>query len=83
MQEARTAALAERHLQDNGYEVTAGVGKTGAVGMLRMAMERAKAEGRANELPVDHSPNFAPGINPTLATGVTAFVIAAHAWVKR
>ena len=35
MQEVRTAGLAERHLRDNGYEVTAGVGKTGVVGVLR------------------------------------------------
>ena len=44
---------------------------------------RAMAEGRVNELPVNHSPNFAPVINPTLATGVTAFVVAAHAWLTR
>ena len=44
---------------------------------------RAMAEGKVNELPVNHSPNFAPVINPTLATGVTAFVVAAHAWLTR
>ena len=44
---------------------------------------RAMAEGRVNELPVNHSPNFAPVIDPTLATGVTAFVVAAHAWLTR
>ncbi|WP_116809772.1 amidohydrolase [Steroidobacter cummioxidans] len=35
MQEIRTAGIAARHLADNGYEVTTGVGKTGVVGLLR------------------------------------------------
>lgn len=35
MQEVRTAGIAARHLADNGYEVTTGVGKTGVVGLLR------------------------------------------------
>jgi hippurate hydrolase len=35
MQETRTADLAARHLADDGYEVTTGVGKTGVVGLLR------------------------------------------------
>jgi amidohydrolase len=35
MQETRTADLAARHLGDDGYEVTTGVGKTGVVGLLR------------------------------------------------
>jgi amidohydrolase len=35
MQEIRTAGLAAKHLTDNGYEVTAGIGKTGVVGVLR------------------------------------------------
>ncbi|MGE5489761.1 MAG: M20 family metallopeptidase [Actinomycetota bacterium] len=35
MQETRTAALAAKHLRDNAYEVTTGVGKTGVVGLLR------------------------------------------------
>ena len=35
MQEHRTAALAARYLRDAGYEVTAGVGETGVVGVLR------------------------------------------------
>ena len=30
---------------------------------------KAKAEGRINELPVNHSPSFAPVIHPTLADG--------------
>ncbi|MGO4408959.1 MULTISPECIES: M20 family metallopeptidase [unclassified Brevundimonas] len=35
MQETRTAGLAAKHLADNGYEVTTGVGQTGVVGLLR------------------------------------------------
>src|SRR4051794_27261741 len=35
MQETRTAGLAARHLTDQGYEVTTGIGKTGVVGLLR------------------------------------------------
>ncbi len=34
MQEIRTSALAAKHLADNGYAVTTGVGKTGVVGVL-------------------------------------------------
>ena len=35
MQETRTAALAADRLRSAGYEVTAGIGKTGVVGLLR------------------------------------------------
>jgi amidohydrolase len=35
MQEHRTAGKAAEHLQDAGYEVTTGVGRTGVVGLLR------------------------------------------------
>jgi hippurate hydrolase len=35
MQEHRTAGIASKHLRDNGYEVTTGVGETGVVGVLR------------------------------------------------
>src|SRR5256714_14052026 len=35
MQETRTAALAADRLRSAGFEVTAGVGKTGVVGLLR------------------------------------------------
>ena len=34
MQEHRTAGIAEKHLRDNGFDVTTGVGKTGVVGLL-------------------------------------------------
>ncbi|WP_318013174.1 MULTISPECIES: amidohydrolase [unclassified Mesorhizobium] len=35
MQETRTAGIAAERLKNAGYEVTAGVGKTGVVGLLR------------------------------------------------
>jgi amidohydrolase len=41
---------------------------------------RAKEAGRLNELPVNHSPLFAPVIHPTLQTGVETLVVAAQAW---
>jgi hippurate hydrolase len=41
---------------------------------------KAKQAGRLNELPVNHSPLFAPVIHPTLETGVKTLVVAAQAW---
>ncbi|HTI87318.1 MAG TPA: M20 family metallopeptidase [Alphaproteobacteria bacterium] len=43
---------------------------------------QAKAANRLNEIPVNHSPKFAPVIHPTLRTGVEALVIAAGAWLS-
>jgi hippurate hydrolase len=42
---------------------------------------KAKEAGRINELPVNHSPKFAPLIHPTLETGIEALVVAARAWL--
>jgi hypothetical protein len=36
---------------------------------------------RVNELPVNHSPLFAPVIHPTLKTGVETLVVATAAWM--
>jgi hippurate hydrolase len=41
---------------------------------------KAKAEGRLNALPVNHSPHFAPVLHPTLEAGVEAMAAAAMAW---
>jgi hippurate hydrolase len=41
---------------------------------------KAKKEGRLNDIPVNHSPLFAPVLHPTLGTGVEAMVAAALAW---
>ncbi len=42
---------------------------------------KAKKAGRINDLPVNHSPKFAPVIHPTLETGVETLVVAAQAWL--
>jgi amidohydrolase len=42
---------------------------------------KAKAAGKLNELPVNHSPQFAPVLHPTLQTGVEALVVGALAWL--
>ena len=41
----------------------------------------ALAEGRLDSLPGNHSPYFAPVIEPTLTTGVQALTVAARAWL--
>lgn len=42
---------------------------------------KAKEANKINELPVNHSPKFAPVLHPTLRTGVEALVVAACAWL--
>jgi len=42
---------------------------------------KAKAANRLNELPVNHSPKFAPVIHPTLRTGVETLAVAGGAWL--
>jgi hypothetical protein len=41
----------------------------------------ALAEGRLDSLPGNHSPHFAPVIEPTLTTGIQALTVAARAWL--
>lgn len=43
---------------------------------------QAEKADRLNELPVNHSPKFAPVIHPTLRTGVETLVVAARAWLS-
>lgn len=43
---------------------------------------KAKKAGLVNELPVNHSPLFAPIVHPTLRTGVEALVVGALAWLS-
>jgi hippurate hydrolase len=43
---------------------------------------KAQAANRLNDLPVNHSPKFAPVLHPTLRTGVEALVVAARAWLS-
>ncbi len=42
---------------------------------------RAEAAGTADEIPINHSPLFAPVVEPTLVVGVSALVVAALAWL--
>ena len=42
---------------------------------------KAKEANRINELPVNHSPKFAPVLHPTLQTGVELLVVATRAWL--
>lgn len=42
---------------------------------------KAKQANRLTELPVNHSPKFAPVLHPTLRTGVETLVVAARAWM--
>ncbi len=45
--------------------------------------DKAKRAGRISEdIPTNHSPNFAPVVHPTLETGVEAMVVAARAWLS-
>jgi amidohydrolase len=43
---------------------------------------KAKAANRLNDLPVNHSPKFAPVIHPTLQTGVETLIVATRAWLS-
>ncbi|WIM12981.1 M20 family metallopeptidase [Enhydrobacter sp.] len=43
---------------------------------------KAKEAGRINELPVNHSPQFAPVIHPTLRTGIETLVVGSLAWLS-
>jgi len=38
---------------------------------------------RSHDLPVNHSPLFAPVIHPTLQTGIEAMVAGALAWLAK
>lgn len=42
--------------------------------------EQAKAKRQINTIPSNHSPQFAPLLNPTLRTGLEAMLCAAFAW---
>ena len=54
----------------------------GIGGIDRETYRTAQAAGRiGQDIPVNHSPNFAPVIQPTLDTGTKALVTAALAWL--
>jgi hippurate hydrolase len=46
------------------------------------AYRAAEAAGKVGELPVNHAPDFAPVLDPTLRVGVEAMVAAAGAWLE-
>ena len=43
---------------------------------------KAERDGKADDIPTNHNPRFAPVIHPTLETGVEALVVAAQAWLS-
>ena len=43
--------------------------------------DQAEKAGRLNELPSNHSPQFAPVLNPTLRVGIEAMLTAAGPWL--
>jgi hippurate hydrolase len=45
------------------------------------AHAKARAEGTTNRIPSNHSPRFAPVLDPTLKTGLQAMLSAASAWL--
>ena len=47
---------------------------------IQMFTRKPRKRVELNELPVNHSPLFAPVIHPTLRTGVETLVVAAQAW---
>jgi len=44
---------------------------------------QARAAKKLNEIPSNHSPKFAPVLDPTLRTGLEAMLCAAAAWLGR
>jgi amidohydrolase len=42
---------------------------------------KAKEAGRINDLPVNHSPKFAPVLHPTIKTGVETLIVATQSWL--
>jgi hippurate hydrolase len=50
--------------------------------LFASASSRAEAEAIMRSLPANHSPVYAPVIEPTLTTGVTALTCAARAWLS-
>ena len=67
--------------KEKGFTFYASCGNVGDWDSTVEAFAKAKAEGRLNALPVNHSPLFAPVIHPTLQTGVEAMVVGALAWL--
>jgi hippurate hydrolase len=55
-----------------------------ALGGIDPDSQKADSAGRtAQDAPVNHSPTFAPAVQPTLDTGTETLVVAALAWLVR
>ncbi|WP_374194366.1 amidohydrolase [Streptomyces sp. N35] len=52
-------------------------------GLEQETAVKAFLEGDIDRLPANHSPHFAPLIEPTLSTGVEALVVASLLWLQR
>ena len=52
-------------------------------GIDRETYAKAQKAGTLNEIPSNHSPQFAPVIDPTLRVGIEAMLGAASAWLAR
>ena len=50
-------------------------------GIDQQKYAKAKKAGSLNEIPSNHSPEFAPVIEPTLRVGIDAMLGAASAWL--
>jgi len=48
---------------------------------IQELFDAAAAKGRIEDLPVNHAPNFAPVIRPTLRTGIAAMLTPAGLWL--
>lgn len=51
-------------------------------GLDAQTVRAAIAEGRLDSLPGNHSPRFAPVIEPTLSTGIQTLTVAARTWLQ-
>jgi amidohydrolase len=51
-------------------------------GLATEVVLTALSEGRIDDLPGNHSPHFAPVIEPTLSTGIQTLVVAALTWLR-
>jgi amidohydrolase len=50
-------------------------------GIDKTTFEKAAKAGTLDQLPANHSPEFAPAIHPTLETGINAMLTAAGVWL--
>jgi len=81
----RARELGRQAASEDFSVISAGLGAPstswGIGGIDPETYRRAQGSGRlAEDVPVNHSPDFAPVIQPTLDTGTQALVVAALAW---